>query len=192
MYTSFKGPQDRCSPDQQTHPARCIKTHTYWPRSKCTIAVFYNLTFKLKNSLTWVKLLLQLDSLLRCQRSSSKLAARAPELGPLFKQHIESGLRLVSPSRLMSIMIPSWEISWPILITWLIYLHFSPRSKKCRILQSPLTLNISCPFLRSFVIIFPCSMLVLISQTGDQMLRLNPHSCASLNFTVEPAILSGL
>lgn len=155
MYTSFKGPQDRCSPDQQTHLAQRIKTHTYWPRSKSTIAVFYNLTFKLKNSPTWAKLLLQLDSLLRCQRSSNKLAARASELGPLFKQHIESGLRLVSPSRLMSIMIPWWEISSPILITWLPYLRFPPLSKKCRILQAPLTLSISCPFPRSFVIYFP-------------------------------------
>lgn len=61
-------------------------SHTYWLWFKSTIGVFCNLTFKLKVSPTWAELLLHLDSLLRCQGNSSKLAIRAPEpkLGSLF------------------------------------------------------------------------------------------------------------
>lgn len=84
LSTSFRGPQDRCFPGQQICLVQHSSTHTHWSRSKSTIGVFCDLTFKLKNSPTWAELLLHPGSLLRCQGTSSKLAIKAPELAPLF------------------------------------------------------------------------------------------------------------
>ena len=84
LSTSFRGPQYICSPAQQICLVQHSSTHTYWSRSKSTISALCNLTLKLKNSPTWAERLLHLGGLLRYQGSSSKLAIRAPELGPLF------------------------------------------------------------------------------------------------------------